>query len=304
MSTPAQTSPTKTINMAVFQPVATEVYTVAVVGFNQTERIVLGSIFGLSARRNPSFVAFTPKPDTAPDLFLIDADDRRCADFLRAVTAKSKAPIILVGDSDHGTRHFVLPRPLRHGAALAMFSQAMQERFRPATDTSPIVPKPEVRAPAPVVVAPAAPVAAVAQATPVQHPASASSDRVLVVDDSLAVRKFMETKLAPYAFAVDFAESGEQAIGFTGERSYTCVFLDVILPGVDGYQVCKLIKSKKSAGKSTAVVMLTSRSSPFDKIRGTMAGCDAYLTKPVDEDRLLEVISKFVSAAAPEEMAV
>lgn len=299
MNSPAQVPATKTINMAVFQqPVATEVYTVAVVGFNQTERIVLGSIFGLSARRNPSFVAFTPKPDAAPDLFLIDADDRRCPDFLRAVTAKSKAPIILVGDSDHGTRHFVLPRPLRHGAALAVFAQAMRERYRPAPDESPAVPKPSVQAPAPVATPP------VVQQAPVPHPASMSTDRVLVVDDSLAVRKFMETKLAPYAFGVDFAESGEQAIGFTGEKIYTCVFLDVILPGVDGYQVCKLIKSKKSAGKPTAVVMLTSKSSPFDKIRGTMAGCDAYLTKPVDEDRLLEVISKFVSAATPEEMAV
>jgi two-component system cell cycle response regulator len=298
MNSPAHIPAAKTINMAVFQPVATEVFTVAVVGFSQTERIVLGSIFGLSARRNPSFIAFTPKPDTSPDLFLIDADDRRCPDFLRAVTAKSKAPIILVGDSDHGTRHFVLPRPLRHGAALAVFSQAMKERYRPVPDESPAAPKPAAQVTAPVAAVPAP------QQAPVQHPAAVSTDRVLVVDDSLAVRKFMETRLAPYAFGVDFAESGEQAIGFTGEKTYTCVFLDVILPGVDGYQVCKLIKSKKSAGKPTAVVMLTSKSSPFDKIRGTMAGCDAYLTKPVDEDRLLEVISKFVSASMPEEMAV
>lgn len=298
MNRPAQTSAATTINMAAFQPAATEVYTVAVVGFNQTERIVLGSIFGLSARRNPSFIAFTPKPDASPDLFLIDADDRRCPDFLRAVTSRSKAPIILVGDSDHGTRHFVLPRPLRHGAALAVFAQAMRERFRPAMDEPPAAPKPPVQARGAAAAAPSAqPVAA-------QSHAAISTDRVLVVDDSLAVRKFMETKLAPYAFGVDFAESGEQAIGFTGEKSYTCVFLDVILPGVDGYQVCKLIKGKKSAGKPTAVVMLTSKSSPFDKIRGTMAGCDAYLTKPVDEDRLLEVISRFVSASTPEEMSV
>lgn len=298
MNRPAQNSPATTINMAAFQPAATEVYTVAVVGFNQTERIVLGSIFGLSARRNPSFIAFTPKPDTSPDLFLIDADDKRCPDFLRAVTSKSKAPIILVGESDHGTRHFVLPRPLRHGAALAIFAQAMKERFRSAPNEFPAMPKPEFPPRSPV----APPIQL--QRAPAPHPAVVSTDRVLVVDDSLAVRKFMESKLAPYAFGVDFAESGEQAIGFTGEKTYTCVFLDVILPGVDGYQVCKLIKSKKSAGKPTAVVMLTSKSSPFDKIRGTMAGCDAYLTKPVDEDRLLEVISKFVTAAMPEEMAV
>ncbi len=296
MTIPVRMPAATTINMAAFQPAPAEVHTVAVVGFNQTERIVLGSIFGLSARRNPSFIAFTPKPDTSPDLFLIDADDRRCPDFLRAVTSKSRAPIILVGGSDHGTRHFVLPRPLRHGAALAIFAQAIRERFRPAPDESQVLPKPAVQAPGPLAAAPSAQPAARSDAV--------STDRVLVVDDSLAVRKFMETRLAPYAFGVDFAESGEQAIGFTGERTYTCVFLDVILPGVDGYQVCKLIKGKKSAEKPTAVVMLTSKSSPFDKIRGTMAGCDAYLTKPVDEDRLLEVISRFVSTTTPEEMAV
>jgi twitching motility two-component system response regulator PilG len=120
---------------------------------------------------------------------------------------------------------------------------------------------------------------------------------VLVVDDNATVRKFMETRLAPYGFNVDFAETGEQAVGLTGTKEYTCVFLDVVLPGIDGYQVCKLIKGNKQAVKRTAVVMLTSRSSPFDKLRGSLAGCDEYLTKPVDENRLLEVIAKFLPAA-------
>jgi twitching motility two-component system response regulator PilG len=105
---------------------------------------------------------------------------------------------------------------------------------------------------------------------------------------------FMQAKLAPFGFEVDFAETGEEAIGLSGTQEYTCVFLDVVLPGIDGYQVCKLIKSNKQAIKKTAVVMLTSRSSPFDKLRGSLAGCDEYLTKPLDEDRLLEVIAKFL----------
>jgi len=107
------------------------------------------------------------------------------------------------------------------------------------------------------------------------------------------VREFMKNKLAAFNFNVDYAENGEQAIGYTGQKHYTCIFLDVVMPGIDGYQVCKLIKSNKSAQK-TAVVMLTSKDSPFDKIRGSMSGCDAYLTKPVDEEKLLETISKFL----------
>ena len=103
----------------------------------------------------------------------------------------------------------------------------------------------------------------------------------------------MKSKLASFNFNVDYAESGEQAIGMTGQKYYACIFLDVIMPGIDGYQVCKLIKSKRSIPKTT-VIMLTSKDSPFDKIRGSMSGCDAYLTKPVDEEKLLETIVKFL----------
>jgi CheY-like chemotaxis protein len=75
------------------------------------------------------------------------------------------------------------------------------------------------------------------------------------------------------------------------------ILLDVMMPGIDGYQVCKMIKANKQAMKKTAVVMLTSRSSPFDKLRGSLAGCDEYLTKPLDEDRLLEVIAQFLPSS-------
>ena len=132
------------------------------------------------------------------------------------------------------------------------------------------------------------------EAAEAPSPKRALGDTVLVVDDNATVRAFMQAKLAPYGFEVDFAETGEEAIGLSGTQEYTCVFLDVVLPGIDGYQVCKLVKSNKQAIKKTAVVMLTSRSSPFDKLRGSLAGCDEYLTKPLDEDRLLEVIAKFL----------
>ena len=120
------------------------------------------------------------------------------------------------------------------------------------------------------------------------HAKNSRADWVLVVDDNQTVREFMRSKLAAFGFNVDYAESGEQAIGFTGQKHYACIFLDVIMPGIDGYQVCK---------QKTAVVMLTSKDSPFDKIRGSMSGCDAYLTKPVDEEKLLETIAKFLPGA-------
>ena len=69
-----------------------------------------------------------------------------------------------------------------------------------------------------------------------------------------------------------------------------------MMPGIDGYTVCKRIKSN-SATKGTAVVMLSSKSSAFDKFRGNWAGCDAYLGKPVGEDELLATIARFLPSA-------
>ena len=69
------------------------------------------------------------------------------------------------------------------------------------------------------------------------------------------------------------------------------VVLDVMLPGMDGYDVCKMIKKNKD-NSLMKVVMLTSKDKTFDKIRGTMAGCDGYLTKPVDELKLRAIIER------------
>jgi twitching motility two-component system response regulator PilG len=301
-------------------PVApgSEAYTVGVVGFTDTERTLIGSIMGLTARREMRFLPFAPRPAAMPDIFLLDADHERCASYLKALAEKSPdLPVVLVGGHAHGTSHTFIPKPLRYLPVLMSFEEAIRSRHRPAQPESA---EPQ-RIQSPVMQSQSAPPqSAPSQSTQPQSPSPQSAqptaaaplpaalarrrDRVLVVDDSLAVRKFMESKLAPFGFDVDYAENGEQAIGLTGEKTYTCVFLDVILPGIDGYKVCKLLKSKKGSAQKTAVVMLTSKSSPFDKIKGTMVGCNAYLTKPVDEERLLEVISKFLYAQTPESLSV
>jgi CheY-like chemotaxis protein len=365
-----------------------DAYSVEVIGFNQTERIVLSSIFGLSARRTPKFTQHSTVA-YSPDLFLVDAADAQAVALFKERNASGKVSAIMIGETDHGTGWPVLGRPLQWTRLFKAFDLSIADSnksnepastappaFQPSGFTSAGVPpiqttlvppspvpvssrayaptepmysippmintqpislapstlsKPEVPAPAaalfpaaaPSPTAPPAPAPVIATRvtqpqpqisrgmspaaqtppplvsqppviTTVTPPKPANNaDWVLVVDDNLTVREFMRSKLAPFNFNVDYAESGEQAVGLTGSRHYTCVFLDVIMPGIDGYQVCKLIKSKKSVHK-TAVVMLTSKGSPFDKIRGAMAGCDAYLTKPVDEDKLLGTIVKFL----------
>jgi twitching motility two-component system response regulator PilG len=273
-------------------------YLVDVIGFNDVERSMLSSIFSLAARRDPGFAQYEPGAQgRTPDLYLVDADDPAAFNEFRALHKRASLPAVLIGASSQGTPHSVLPRPLQWARLL----QALEDALPGGGDEE---------------------IAALARSLPQSGPdprrslsgsdtfsrsnsprAAAPShaqkkrllsDSVLVVDDNATVRAFMEAKLQPYGFDVDFAETGEEAIGLSGGNEYTCVFLDVVLPGIDGYQVCKLIKSNRQAIKKTAVVMLTSRSSPFDKLRGSLAGCDEYLTKPLDEDRLLEVIAKFL----------
>lgn len=118
-------------------------------------------------------------------------------------------------------------------------------------------------------------------------------DHILVVDDSDIALKFMRNRLTRFGFRTDLVNSGEEALGRMNVRPYKFVFLDVMMEGLDGYQTCRAIKQRKySEGKPPVVVMLTSRGGTIDKIRGTLAGCDAYLTKPLNERDLIAVLAK------------
>ena len=115
--------------------------------------------------------------------------------------------------------------------------------------------------------------------------------KVLVVDDSYPVRKYMEhklTELAEFPVNLSFAATGEEAIEQVMHHEFDLIFLDVMMEGMDGYKTCKSIKTQRDS----YIVMLTSKKSPFDKVRGTMSGCDAYITKPPADDRLAEEMNK------------
>jgi twitching motility two-component system response regulator PilG len=105
----------------------------------------------------------------------------------------------------------------------------------------------------------------------------------------------MELTLAPMGVELDFTESGETAIAMTRLKRYDIVFLDIMLPGIDGYRVCKAIKADKRT-RSTPVVMLTSKDGAIDKVRGIMAGTNVYLTKPLERHQLIHAIDKCLPA--------
>jgi len=109
--------------------------------------------------------------------------------------------------------------------------------------------------------------------------------RVLVVDDSPAIQKSLELNLAilPQIGVIDFADSGEGAIEKAGTKQYDLIFLDVMMPGIDGYETCTQLRQKPEY-KRTPIIMVSGKTSPLDEVKGVMAGCTTYLTKPIQPE--------------------
>lgn len=121
---------------------------------------------------------------------------------------------------------------------------------------------------------------------------SSDTVQVLVVDDSPSVRKQLEIELSLFDVVVDFAADAQQAIEYLDKKHYAVAFLDVVLPDQDGFSICKHIKSNT---KNTRVVMLTGKAKPSDKVKGSLAGCDAYLVKPVGRQTFQNTASKYLA---------
>jgi two-component system cell cycle response regulator len=109
--------------------------------------------------------------------------------------------------------------------------------------------------------------------------------RVLVVDDSPAIQKSLELNLAtlPQIRAIDFADSGEIALEKAEVMQYDLIFLDVMMPGIDGYETCTRLR-KKPEFKKTPIIMVSGKASPLDEVKGIISGCTTYLTKPVQHE--------------------
>jgi len=189
----------------------------------------------------------------------------------------------------------VVPNPSPLAASLPAAARIADAPMVPP----PTAPVPPTAAPAPtpvpsIAMQPMAPPVPVAPVAPVSVPTPRHEEhhfRVLAVDDSPLMRTFLQNKLQPYGIQPEFASSGEEALFKISKNHFDMIFLDVMLPGMDGYDVCKMIKKNKD-NSLMKVVMLTSKDKTFDKIRGTMAGCDGYLTKPVDEMKLRAIIER------------
>ncbi len=118
-----------------------------------------------------------------------------------------------------------------------------------------------------------------------------SGIKVMVIDDSNTIRKTAEIFLLQAGAQVVLAEDGFDALAKINDHLPNVVFCDILMPRLDGYQTCALIK-KNAKFASTPVIMLSSKDGLFDRARGRMVGSDEYLTKPFTKDSLIKTVAE------------
>ena len=121
----------------------------------------------------------------------------------------------------------------------------------------------------------------------------AKSVKVMVIDDSKTIRKTAEALLTKQGYLVSTAVDGYEALSKIAEFEPDLIFIDILMPRLDGYQTCTLIKHNQKY-KHTPVVMLSSKDGIFDKAKGRVVGSEQYLTKPFTRDDLLGAIEQHV----------
>ncbi|ESK38129.1 protein pilG [Acinetobacter nectaris CIP 110549] len=120
-----------------------------------------------------------------------------------------------------------------------------------------------------------------------------SSLKVMVIDDSKTIRRTAETLLQREGFEVITAVDGFEALSKITETKPDIIFIDIMMPRLDGYQTCALIKNSEQY-KDTPIIMLSSKDGLFDRAKGQIVGSDEYLTKPFSKDELVNAIHTYV----------
>jgi twitching motility two-component system response regulator PilG len=126
---------------------------------------------------------------------------------------------------------------------------------------------------------------------------SLSGIKVMIIDDSNTIRRSAEIFLTQAGCHVILAEDGFDALAKITDHHPDVIFVDIMMPRLDGYQACSLIK-KNPKFRSTPVIMLSSKDGVFDRARGRMVGSDEYLTKPFSKDSLLKAVGSHAQKVA------
>lgn len=129
------------------------------------------------------------------------------------------------------------------------------------------------------------------------EPENISGLKVMVIDDSKTIRRTAESLLKKAGCEVLTATDGFEALAMIADSRPDVIFVDIMMPRLDGYQTCALIKNNAEF-KHTPVIMLSSKDGLFDRARGRIVGSEQYLTKPFTKNELLDAIRQYATRAA------
>ncbi len=275
----------------------TDTFTVAIEGFSAAEREALAAVFRLAARRSPAFQQ--GEEAGVSDFLIADADS---APAVAAVKRGQRlGDTVFIGSKSPSGANAWLPRPIDPAHVLRELEVLVELRLSlpdPPSEMMPLGPVEHAE--------PAAPRSAVAAAAPrverrrrprPPKPAwpGGGGREVLLVEDSAIARQFLKRRLYHLGYKVHECASGEAALEVLSRRTFGMAFLDITLgpPGsIDGLQLCQRLKQRgaHAAGLRTVVVMVTGLDGATDRVRGSLAGCDAYLTKPLHEAEFIATL--------------
>ena len=261
---------------------------VMLIGFSPHDERVLTSTLRLTAHRSRSYEIVASSADRAVEIVLVDADVLEAIAQWRGYLERNPAAhSVLVTSKQMSGPHYYLNRPIVANRLLRTLDQLTinELKFFPEMVVTESQPADALR------------LDAMAQTGRTDANKPPARFKALVVDDSAAIRKLMELELRISDFAIDFATTAVQAAACLAVSRYDIVFLDVTLPDGDGYQISKTIKHDKQK-KHTPVIMLTGRSGAFDRVRGKLSGCDAYIVKPASHETLQKIINQYVHTPA------
>jgi two-component system cell cycle response regulator len=261
---------------------------VALLGFESVNEARLLRVFHMERGDNEySYIAAKPSHQSDSDILMVNYDnpaalqekDRILGNHPQVqVVAVSRGPLFEEAPAHHIRGMLIAARVLnvldKVSAKLRSETLSIQPQVAAESTLQAFVEKPVPQD----------------QAIVTETPATVTSDsvdgyRVLVVDDSPAIQKALELNLAilPQIGVIDFADSGESAIERAGTKQYDLIFLDVMMPGIDGYETCTQLRQKPEY-KKIPIIMVSGKTSPLDEVKGVMAGCTTYLTKPVQPE--------------------
>lgn len=248
-------------------------YTVALLGFSEFERSGMSSFFRLAEARTPVYAEAT-QPDQA-DFLVANADHAPTVASVRQ--GERLLDTVFIGAHPPPGAVACLHRPIEPTHIVRELDLLLEQRLAGLDDPA-----------GPDWVGSAPGLLGTADGGP--HPKD-----VLVVDDSRVALRFLQVRLQQHGYRVHTAVTPDEALERLAAQAFSMVFLDVALgpqASMDGLALCQRIKQGRSQpdGTSPMVVLVTGLSSSSDRVRGALAGCDAYLTKPVMEDDFTQTL--------------